>query len=300
MGAADVVPGVSGGTIAFITGIYEELLESLSSLGIKTVRTLFSDGIAAAWKQCNGNFLLALFAGVLLSIFTLAKVISLGLEHYPIVVWAFFFGLILASVLPLSRKMGKWVWRDWVALVLGLLLAFAVSELRPTEVSPTPLNLFLGGCIAICAMILPGISGAFILLIVGLYPDVLEAVHNFDLGKLIFVGLGAITGLMLFSRVLVWLLHHFHNVTLAFLVGILIGSLKIVWPWKLASAGGGEGEGARVELMSNVPPWVFATETGQPSYLVAACAAALVGATLVILIEKLGYDSAGQTGSQNV
>lgn len=286
MGAADVVPGVSGGTIAFITGIYQELLDSISRIGPVTLKTLFREGIAAAWKQCNGSFLLVLFAGILTSIFSLAKLISFLLAEYPILVWSFFFGLILASTVPIARRVPRWSWHTWLALFAGIVVAILVSEMRPTQITATPLSLFLSGGVAICAMILPGISGSFILLMIGIYPQVIVAVHEFDVLALGWFGLGAVGGLLLFSRLLSWLMHRFPGVTLSFLVGILFGSLKIVWPWKLPAV----LENAKLApVLSNTSPWTFSQVTGEPSYIVGALCAALAAVVLVLALEWLHW-----------
>ncbi|WP_295801952.1 DUF368 domain-containing protein [uncultured Microbulbifer sp.] len=282
MGAADVVPGVSGGTIAFITGIYQELLDSISRIGPATLKVLFKQGIAAAWKQCNGNFLVALFAGILTSIFSLAKLITFLLAEHPILVWSFFFGLILASTIPIARRVERWTWQTTLALLLGIAVAILVSEMRPTQITATPLSLFLSGGVAICAMILPGISGSFILLMIGIYPQVIAAVHGFNVLALGWFAAGAACGLLLFSRLLSWLMHRFPGITLSFLVGILIGSLKIVWPWKLPAALESE---KLAPALSNTLPTTFSQVTGEPSYIVGAVAAALSAVALVLVIE---------------
>ncbi|MFD1218210.1 MULTISPECIES: DUF368 domain-containing protein [Microbulbifer] len=286
MGAADVVPGVSGGTIAFITGIYQELLDSLSRIGPQSVKTLFGEGVVAAWRQVNGNFLLALFGGILVSVFSLAKLIGYLLQHYPIVVWGFFFGLILASVFPIVRRVPRWSWRCWLALLTGVLMAILVSEMRPTEIAATPYTLFFSGALAICAMILPGISGSFILLMIGIYPQVIKAVHEIQVAALGWFAGGAICGLLLFSRLLSWLMHRFPSVTLSFLVGILLGSLKIVWPWKLSvDTLPGADHDKLAPALSNVMPDEFAHVSGEPSFVLGAAGAALLAFLLVLLIE---------------
>ncbi|MCA0901175.1 DUF368 domain-containing protein [Microbulbifer agarilyticus] len=300
MGAADVVPGVSGGTIAFITGIYQELLDSLSKIGPHTVVSVFRNGIAATWREINGSFLLALFSGVLISIFSLAKLISFLLENYPILVWSFFFGLILASVVPIARRVMHWQWSSWLALVSGVVLAILVSEMRPTEIVATPYTLFFSGALAICAMILPGISGSFILLMIGIYPQVISAVHELEIGALVWFAAGAGCGLLLFSRVLSWLMHRFPSVTLSFLVGVLLGSLKIVWPWKLANGAVGELRSAKLApMLSNVWPMEFTVVTGQPSYFVGAAAAALGAVILVLALEWIHGRHVGKVAQEN-
>ncbi|WP_237060114.1 DUF368 domain-containing protein [Microbulbifer sediminum] len=287
MGAADVVPGVSGGTIAFITGIYRELLDSLSQIGPHCVTLLRRHGPLVAWQYINGNFLLALFCGILVSVFSLAGLISFLLDNYPIVVWSFFFGLILASTVPILRQVPRWGWSVFACLVLGVLLAVGVSEVRPGQVTATPVTLFLSGALAICAMILPGISGSFILLLIGIYPRVLEAVHELQVANLLCFAGGAVTGLMLFSRLLSWLMHHFPARTLAFLAGVLLGSLKIVWPWKLPEESLVAGD-KLTPLLSNALPWRFAGETGAEPFILQATAAALLAVVLVLAVDHLG------------
>jgi putative membrane protein len=191
MGAADVVPGVSGGTIAFISGIYEELLTSISNVNFSLLKTLKSDGIKAAWKQVNGSFLLSLFVGIFVSIVSLAKAIKWMLENEPILLWSFFFGLVLASVIYIAKQITKWNLLTFVLLIAGAGLAFYITTLNPlvTENS-SPLFLFLAAALAICAMILPGISGAFILVLLGAYKPVLAAVNNRDFTSIAIVGAG--------------------------------------------------------------------------------------------------------------
>ncbi|WP_346839396.1 DUF368 domain-containing protein [Microbulbifer sp. SAOS-129_SWC] len=287
MGAADVVPGVSGGTIAFITGIYQELLDSLSRLGPHCITVLRREGIAATWRYINGSFLLALFSGILLSVFSLARVIGLLLQTYPILVWSFFFGLILASAVPIVRHIPRWSPGVVLCLALGIVTAIAVSELRPAQVPATPLTLFLSGALAICAMVLPGISGAFILLMIGIYPRLLDAVHDLQFVNLGCFAAGAAAGLMLFSRLLSWLMHHYIARTLAFLAGILLGSLKIVWPWKLAT-GTVSGSDKLAPLLSNCLPSAYENATGQPAQFGWALCAAVAAAVLVLVLESLG------------
>ena len=233
MGAADVVPGVSGGTIAFISGIYEELLTAISSINLHTLKTLKTEGIKGVWKAINGNFLVALLSGIFISVLSLAKLISWLLEHKPVMVWSFFFGLVLASILYVGKQITKWSPLVIFALIIGAVLAFYITTLQPliTENS-SPLFLFLAGALAICAMILPGISGAFILVLLGAYKPVLDAVHNRDVKLLGIVAAGAIVGLLTFSNILKWLFAHYKNSTLAVLTGFILGSLNKIWPWK--------------------------------------------------------------------
>lgn len=286
MGAADVVPGVSGGTIAFITGIYDELLHSLQQLNFKALFILKNEGFAAAWSYINGGFLLALFAGILLSLKTFAEIITIALDAYPIVVWAFFFGLILASVIYFARQQSGWGWRHFLACAVGAAFVFAVSLASPAQLPGHWWMLFIGGFIAICAMILPGISGSFLLLLMGLYPVFLRALSDLDIVALASFGAGCICGLLSFSRVLAWLLDNYHKATLAVLIGFLIGSLNVTWPWKQTLLTTIDRHGETIPLtQKNVLPWQFEQLTGYESMLMPAIVAFVVGAMLVLSSE---------------
>lgn len=232
MGAADVVPGVSGGTIAFITGIYDKLLASISGFNLGLLKTLKNNGITSAWKQINGNFLLALVAGITTSILSLAKLITYLMHHYPIQLWSFFFGLILASIIYVTKEVSRWKTTEFVMLLLGAFFILWISTTPPLSADNSYLYLFICGAIAACAMILPGISGSFILLILGAYTTVIAGIANKDFILLACVGLGAISGLLAFSNLLKYLLDKHHNSFVSLLVGFLIGSLWKIWPWK--------------------------------------------------------------------
>lgn len=232
MGAADVVPGVSGGTIAFITGIYETLLDAINGVNLSLLKTLKNEGLSAAWKSFNGNFLVALFAGIGFSLLGLAQAIEWLLENEPIKLWAFFFGLVLASIIYIGKQLEKWGPGVFLCLLIGTAAAYSVTMLPPIGNSSEPLYLFMCGMIAICAMILPGISGSFILLLLGAYQPVIEALSERNFSLLAVVGSGCVVGLLLFSRFLKWLFVKFKNLTIAVLTGFLIGSLNKIWPWK--------------------------------------------------------------------
>lgn len=284
MGAADVVPGVSGGTIAFISGIYEELLTSISSVNLSLLKTLKSDGIKAAWKQVNGSFLLSLFIGVFVSIISLAKAIKWMLENEPILLWSFFFGLVLASVIYIAKQITKWNVLTFIVLVSGAILAYYITTLNPmmTENS-SPLFLFLAAALAICAMILPGISGAFILVLLGAYKPVLAAVNNKDITSIAIVFAGAIVGLLSFSRVLKWLFTNYKNYTLAVLTGFIIGSLNKIWPWKETLTWRTNSHGVEVPFnQQSVSPFNF-----ENNQLLMASILAIIGFGLILLLEKL-------------
>jgi putative membrane protein len=232
MGAADVVPGVSGGTIAFITGIYEELISSLSNINLQALQLLFKSGIGAFWKHINGNFFLSLFLGIGVSIFSLAKLLTHLLEHFPILLWSFFFGLVIASAWVIAKTIDKWRIFEILAIIAGTMLAAWISTTQTTIDGSSNAYLFMSGAIAICAMILPGISGAFILVLLGTYGVVLTAIKNVEIQTILIFGLGCIVGLLSFSKLLKFLFENFKHVVLALLTGFLIGSLFKIWPWK--------------------------------------------------------------------
>ena len=239
MGAADVIPGVSGGTIAFMTGIYDNLVGSISSINMTAVKLLFTGKFSQFWKYINGNFLLSLVAGILISILSLAKLMQYLLNYHPIQTWAFFFGLIVASSIFILKGIENWKGKDFALLVFGIILGVVICTLSPTETPDGLWFIFLSGAIAICAMILPGISGSFILLILGKYEYMMGTIADIVSGKgvlmdfvivLVFI-LGALIGIIAFSKFLHWLLEHYHRPTLLVLAGFIIGSLVKVWPW---------------------------------------------------------------------
>ncbi len=288
MGAADVVPGVSGGTIAFISGIYEELIDSLKSINLAALRTLITRGPKAGWEAVNGNFLLALFAGIAFSLITLARLITYLLAHYPIQIWAFFFGLIVASIIYIARQLPAWHWRELAAVTIGTAIALAVSMAKPASLPGEWWMALIAGSIAICAMILPGISGSFILLLMGMYSVFLEAIQRLDILLLLSFGAGCVVGLLSFSHLLSWLLKRFHNVTLAFLTGFLIGSLNIIWPWKQTLEFTLDRHGEQIPLVQeNLWPATYQQLTGLDAYTGWAVLLALGGCLLVLGLERL-------------
>lgn len=246
MGAADVVPGVSGGTIAFISGIYEELIETIHNIDLGFFKIWKKDGFSKAWKHYNLSFLLALFTGVFISILSLAKLITWLLEVYPVMVWSFFFGLVIASILYVGKQVSSWRLSVIIALILASVLSYLITIADPMGSPESTWFLFFAGFIAIIAMILPGISGAFILLLLGAYTAVIGIVTQLTegavtlnssmflgaLGKLLIFGIGAIVGLKVFSKALNWMFKHKENLTLAVLTGFMIGALNKIWPWK--------------------------------------------------------------------
>lgn len=285
MGAADVVPGVSGGTIAFISGIYEELLGSISNINLQLLKTLKNEGLKEAWKQLNGNFLLALFTGIFISIISLAKAIKYLLENEPILLWSFFFGLVLASIIYIAKQIKKWDILSFVLLLLSAFLAYYITTLNPlVDENSSLLFLFLAGAIAICAMILPGISGAFILVLLGAYKPILTAVDERDIKTIAMVGLGAIVGLLSFSKVLKWLFANYKNYTLVVLTGFIIGSLNKIWPWKQTLTYRVNSHGIKVPFNEkSISPFAYDGD----SQLLLAIVLAIVGFVLILVMERI-------------
>lgn len=232
MGAADAVPGVSGGTIAFISGIYEELVTTISNVNFSLFKTLKKEGILPFWKQLNGNFLLALLTGIIISFISFMRLAKFLLEEHPVLIWSFFFGLIIASIYFVGKQIKKWSSSTIIALIAGAVIAFYITGLPSLASNTNSYFLFIAGAIAICAMILPGISGSFILVILGAYKTLSDAFHDFDIKKIALFASGAVVGLLSFSRVLKWLFKNYHNLTLALLTGFILGSLNKVWPYK--------------------------------------------------------------------
>ncbi|MEF1329353.1 DUF368 domain-containing protein [Vibrio sp. M260121] len=287
MGAADVVPGVSGGTIAFITGIYDTLLESIRRINPSLFSIWKKDGFKAAFYHINGFFLISLFAGIFTSIATLAKLISWLLETHPIPIWSFFFGLILVSVYHIIRQVEKRDAIRFVALLIGIGFAYSITVLKPLHMEPTAINTILAGAIAICAMILPGISGSFILLLIGMYAPVLGAVKGFQIDILALFLVGCVAGLLSFSHLLSWLLRKFRDLTLMFLTGLMIGTLPKIWPWKETLTWRTNSKGEQVPFLEqNLSPFEFEHITSQPSQLVLAVIMMLAAIALVLGLEK--------------
>ncbi|MBV1923758.1 MAG: DUF368 domain-containing protein [Flavobacteriaceae bacterium] len=246
MGAADVVPGVSGGTIAFISGIYEELIDTIHQLDFNFFKKWKSEGFLNTWKAYNLSFLLALFFGIAISIISFAKIISVLLKEHPILVWSFFFGLVIASILYVGKQINKWSLPIWISIALATSLSYYITLAEPIGSPDSTWFLFFAGFVAIIAMILPGISGAFILLLLGAYQSVLDTINQLRDGittldwklfsdaflKVAVFGLGAIFGIKIFSKALNWMFSHHKNIILAILTGFMIGALNKIWPWK--------------------------------------------------------------------
>lgn len=283
MGAADVVPGVSGGTIAFIVGIYEELINSIKSINIASIRLLLTFKLAAFWKTINGNFLLAIISGICISVFSLAKLITYLLVAHPVLIWSFFFGLVLSSTYFVSKRIKKWNIGTIVSFIIGVVIAYYITIATPAETPNSLWFIFLCGAIAICAMILPGISGSFILVLLGKYFYVMEAVKTFNITIILVFASGAAIGITSFSNVLSYLLRKYHDFTIATLAGFMLGSLNKVWPWKETIETFTDSHGQiRPLIEQNIWP---------NQYIWQAALLAIIGFMLVYVIEKISAKS---------
>ena len=283
MGAADVIPGVSGGTIAFIMGIYDKFVASLAAINAEAVKLFFTGKFKEFWRHINGGFLLSLVVGIGVSVISLATVMQTLLSDFPIQTWAFFFGLIVASSIFILRGISGWSLREILFLIGGILLGVVICTLSPTQTPDALWFIFLSGAIAICAMILPGISGSFILLILGKYQYILGAVSDLVAGQniagnLLIIGvfaIGAVVGILSFSKFLHWLLSRWHKQALIILAGFIIGSLVKIWPW-------------------NNPEAIAQTELTGSLHIGSAIIIALIGFSLVTGIEIAGKITANK------
>ena len=288
MGMADVVPGVSGGTIAFISGIYEELLDSIRSVNATALKLLLRFRLAEFWRHINGRFLLPVLLGIAVAIFSLARLMTYLLVNHPIGIWSFFFGLIVASALLVAKQIGRWDWRTVLAFVVGAVAAWWITVATPAETPNDWWFVMLSGAIAICAMILPGISGAFILLLLGKYQYIMHAVGEFNIPVIVVFVIGAAAGIISFSHLLSWLLKHWHDVTVAVLMGFMVGSLNKVWPWKETVETYLDSHGiAQPLVQTNIAPGTFEQLTGEPSLLVQAILLGIVGFLAIYGIELI-------------
>ena len=287
MGAADVVPGVSGGTIAFISGIYEELISTIDSINLSALKTLFKEGIKPFWKQINGTFLVFLFSGIILSIALLSSIVIGLLGSHPILVWSFFLGLILASIWLVGKTVSKWDGKTIIGLLIGTGVALWVSSIQTVASVDANWYIVLSGAIAICAMILPGISGSFILILLGSYHTVYGAIKEMNLMIVGLFALGCVLGLLSFSKVLKYLFSRFKNVTIAILTGFMVGSIYKVWPWKVKI--GSEplvihSDGREDYMMGNVWPNGYDGD----SQLGLSILCLVLGIALIVILELVG------------
>ena len=272
MGLADLVPGVSGGTIAFLFGIYDELLYSIKLMTGQVPKLVLAGKVKQALSLMPFGFLLPVFFGLALAIFGLVEVVSYLLDTQPVLVWATFFGLVLGSVFVISRRVTTWNVRRALLLIVGFMLTFIIVGLPSVGGSDAPLALFVTGAIAITAMILPGISGSLIMVLLGQYEIIINAVADRNLSLLAVFAIGAIIGLALFVRLLTWLMKHYHFAVIAFLVGVMAGSLRRVWPWQSTQPGG--------DAINVLPPL-------DPS-LMPPLLLMLAGLAVIVALEKVG------------
>jgi putative membrane protein len=301
MGAADVVPGVSGGTIAFISGIYEELIESIDNLSLKVFKIWKNDGFVKAWKSINGNFLLALFSGIAISILSLAKLIKWLLHNEPILLWSFFFGLVLASILYVAKQIQKWNLAILLAVIITSVISYYITLAEPFASPDSYLYLLFCGFVAIIAMILPGVSGAFILLILGAYQTAIDTINNLVEGlttgnmdlfkdaftKFALLGIGAVLGLKVFSKALNWMFKHKKNLTLAILTGFMVGSLNKIWPWKEVLKTRINSKGEVVTLLDKS---ILPSSYDGNSQILMALILIVVGFATILILEYLGRE----------
>lgn len=298
MGIAEVIPGVSGGTIAFVTGIYERLLDAIKGVLSPTpLRLLREEGIAAAWQALDGNFLALLLGGMAAGLVGGIFGVTYLLEHYPTIIWAFFFGLILSSVWYVARQVGRWRWQEAFMLLAGAAVAYWITVASPLGGSESLVAVFFSGAIAICALMLPGISGSFVLLLLGMYSFVISSVKqvlsSFDTAGLVITGvfaLGCLVGMAGFSRLLSWTLKHYHNPTMAMLTGFMVGSLNKLWPWRNVLEYRINSQGEQVPFReANVLPGAY--QAGEP-YTALAIAAVIIGIAVVLVLERMGNTAA--------
>jgi putative membrane protein len=288
MGAADIVPGVSGGSIALIAGIYQQLLDSINAFNLDNLLLLKSLQIKEFYARVNGNFLLSLMLGIFTSIFSLSSVITYLMEVHPIPLWSFFCGLILVSAFLILKNIKQWNVGILVALAIGTVFAWWVTDLPPTTSPDAPWFTFVAGAIAICAMILPGISGSFILLILGKYEPILLAVSQKDVVTLALFASGCLVGILSFSRVVAFLLKRYYATTIGLLSGFMLGSVNKLWPWKVVTAWRTSSSGQQKPFLTeNILPSDYLAQVGQEPNLVWAIAAFLFGIGLVLFIEWL-------------
>jgi putative membrane protein len=288
MGGADVVPGVSGGTIAFISGIYEELINSLKSIDLANIKLLFSGKFKQFWTAINGNFLLVLFSGIIISIKSLASLMTYLMDTHPIELWSFFWGLIVISSIVVLRQIKQWNVKVIFIGLLGVVIAFFVTSLSPSQTGDNMFMVFISGFLGISAMILPGISGAFILLILGKYKMIIGALSDLDFVIIGVFILGAIVGILTLVRAIAWLLNKYHDLAVAVLAGFMMGSLNKIWPWKEVLEYRVNSHGEQVPFLDrNIFPNEFYQITGQDPLIIQAVLFMAIGFFIVVVLEKI-------------
>lgn len=313
MGAVDSVPGVSGGTIALVVGVYEELISSISNLNIKLFKSFKNEPLKTCWNKANGNFILTISIGIVTGFITFLNLVKHAMEHYPILAWSFFLGLVVASGVVVFKRVLNWNLVKIIFFLIGGITIFYLTSLPESTANSNYLYIFIISSIAICAMLLPGISGSFILIIFGTYRTLRDSINDFDVLKLTMFALGAMVGLLGFSKILRWLLKNHRDLTFAMLSGFIFGSLNKLWPWKrtikissridssvidfsnISSLGTlsvfqkqtGDFETYQSFMEHNISPFIYSSvNNGISSNLLPAISIALIGYILVILSDK--------------
>lgn len=282
MGSADIVPGVSGGTIAFIFGVYEELINSIKLVSGQVPRLILKGKLKEAWKLIPFHFLVPLALGIVAAVLSLTNILSHLLTTQPVLIWSFFFGLVLASVFLVSKRIVTWDLRDIAFMLVFTAIAYQIVGAVPVETPANPIAFMIAGAVAISAMILPGVSGSFLLLIMGKYEQIIMAIKTFDLITIGFVGIGAVLGLALFSRLLSYLFKKHHDIMIASLTGFMIGSLRKIWPWKETITSRINSHGLEVPVVQqNILPASFDQHV---MYAVGLCALAIF---IIVMLERL-------------
>jgi putative membrane protein len=288
MGIADAVPGVSGGTIAFITGIYDELLHSLNAIDREAFKLLLKFQLAEFWKKINGNFLLTVSAGVITSLLLLIEVIFNLIVQYPVLVSSFFFGVIFASVALVLKEIKDWGYKPILSFLLSAVVGYFITTLSPVHTPGNYWFLFVCGALSISSMIFPGISGAFILVLLSKYQFMVASVADLDLAAILVFALGGVAGLLAFARLITWVLDHYHHITVAVLAGFMLGSLNKVWPWRKALEYATTRQGKQVAVYDkSILPWHFLSETGRDPQLFQAILMMALGVCIVIVTERI-------------
>lgn len=288
VGIAHAVPGVSGGTIVFITGIYTELLHSLNEIDRDAFRLLVTFQFVALWKKINGNFLFIVMAGIVTSLFLLAGIVFNLLINYPVFILSFFFGVIFASVALVLKEIKTWGYKPIVFFLLSAALAYFATTLSPVQTNDSLWVVFICGIVAICSMILPGLSGAFMLVLLGKYQFMISTFAELNLTAVVVFSVGCVLGLLGFARLITWVLDHYHRITIALLAGLMFGSLNKLWPWRQALEYVTNTKGQQVAVFDkSILPWHSLAVTGKDPQLFQAILMMSLGVFIVIVLERI-------------
>lgn len=288
MGAVDVIPGISGGTVAFITGIYQELIRSICAIDREAIQLLIKFRFADVWKKINGDFLVTVFAGIFTSVFFLAKAMAFLLRYYPIQLWSFFFGVILIAAPLALRKITKWSIGTVLSFLFGIVIMYGLTRLNALQLPAALWMIFVAGIFCSCGMLLPGVSGAFFLVLINRYQAVINAVSKFNGTVLLTFLLGGVVGLSGISRILKRVINNYHNAAVALMTGLMLGSLNKVWPWRQVLRYVTNGSGEQVPVAEkSVLPWDYVTLTGKDPQVFQAILMVALGVFIVVLIERI-------------